>query len=179
MTWHERRVNNNIKNLLNVNHVLLTAGPVINCSRPSRTVLHSNKQQTDGQKQTLRYTRVLTCVIAIFHQYYNNEARSTNISVIAVAQDSLCRSDTAEIGQLVLISPLRKWTHTGMRFYCLGTEWRKSRYWANTRCEWFPSLCLILLIVTEWTAISYFRDGSSFLWHQPCQRCKYTTSVDI
>ena len=23
------------------------------------------------------------------------------------------------------------------------------------------------------------RDGSSFRWHQPCQRCKYTTSVDI
>ena len=23
------------------------------------------------------------------------------------------------------------------------------------------------------------RDGSSFLWHQPCQCCKYTTSVDI
>ena len=23
------------------------------------------------------------------------------------------------------------------------------------------------------------RDGSSFLWHQPCQRCKYTASVDI
>ena len=22
-------------------------------------------------------------------------------------------------------------------------------------------------------------DGSSFMWHQPCQRCKYTTSVDI
>ena len=21
------------------------------------------------------------------------------------------------------------------------------------------------------------RDGSSFMWHQPCQRCKYTTSV--
>ena len=21
-------------------------------------------------------------------------------------------------------------------------------------------------------------DGSSFLWHQPCQRCNYTTSVD-
>ena len=20
------------------------------------------------------------------------------------------------------------------------------------------------------------RDGSSFMWHQPCQRCKYTTS---
>ena len=23
------------------------------------------------------------------------------------------------------------------------------------------------------------RDGSSFMWHQPCQRCEYTTSVDI
>ena len=23
------------------------------------------------------------------------------------------------------------------------------------------------------------QDGSSFTWHQPCQRCKYTTSVDI
>ena len=23
------------------------------------------------------------------------------------------------------------------------------------------------------------RDGSSFKWHQPCQHCKYTTSVDI
>ena len=23
------------------------------------------------------------------------------------------------------------------------------------------------------------RDGSSCMWHQPCQRCKYTTSVDI
>ena len=22
-------------------------------------------------------------------------------------------------------------------------------------------------------------NGSSFMWHQPCQRCKYTTSVDI
>ena len=22
-------------------------------------------------------------------------------------------------------------------------------------------------------------DGSSFMWHQPCQCCKYTTSVDI
>ena len=23
------------------------------------------------------------------------------------------------------------------------------------------------------------REGSSFMWHQPCQRCKYTTSVNI
>ena len=23
------------------------------------------------------------------------------------------------------------------------------------------------------------RDGYSFMWHQPCQHCKYTTSMDI
>ena len=23
------------------------------------------------------------------------------------------------------------------------------------------------------------RDGSSFMWHQPCQRCKFTSTVDI
>ena len=23
------------------------------------------------------------------------------------------------------------------------------------------------------------QDDSSFMWHQPCQHCKYTTSVDI
>ena len=26
---------------------------------------------------------------------------------------------------------------------------------------------------------NFRRDGCSFMWHQPCQRCKYTTSVDI
>ena len=24
-----------------------------------------------------------------------------------------------------------------------------------------------------------YQDGSSFMWHQPCQHCKYTTLVDI
>ena len=30
-----------------------------------------------------------------------------------------------------------------------------------------------------WCKQDLRRDGCSFMWHQPCQRCKYTTSVDI
>ena len=30
-----------------------------------------------------------------------------------------------------------------------------------------------------WCTHNMLRDGSSFKCHQPCQRCKYTTSVDI
>ena len=30
-----------------------------------------------------------------------------------------------------------------------------------------------------WCTQNLHRDSSSFMWHQPCQRCKYTTLVDI
>ena len=30
-----------------------------------------------------------------------------------------------------------------------------------------------------WCTQNLRRDGSSFMWHQPCQRYKYTTLVDI
>ena len=30
-----------------------------------------------------------------------------------------------------------------------------------------------------WCTQDLRQDGCSFMWHQPCQRCKYTTSVDI
>ena len=30
-----------------------------------------------------------------------------------------------------------------------------------------------------WCTRNLRRDGSSIMWHQPCQRCKYTTSVAI
>ena len=33
--------------------------------------------------------------------------------------------------------------------------------------------------MVAWCTQNFRRDGSSFVWHQPCQRCKYTTSVDI
>ena len=29
------------------------------------------------------------------------------------------------------------------------------------------------------TYVALHEDGSSFMWHQSCRRCKYTTSVDI
>ena len=32
--------------------------------------------------------------------------------------------------------------------------------------------------VVVWCTQNLRHDGSSFMWHQPCQRCKYTTSVD-
>ena len=30
-----------------------------------------------------------------------------------------------------------------------------------------------------WCTQNLLRDGSSFMWHQPCQRYKYTTLADI
>ena len=30
-----------------------------------------------------------------------------------------------------------------------------------------------------WCTQNLHQDGSSFMWHQLCQRCKYTTSEDI
>ena len=30
-----------------------------------------------------------------------------------------------------------------------------------------------------WCIQDLRQDGCSFMWHQPCQRCTYTTSVDI
>ena len=33
--------------------------------------------------------------------------------------------------------------------------------------------------IVVWCGQELRRDGCSFMWHQPCQRCKYTTSVDI
>ena len=30
-----------------------------------------------------------------------------------------------------------------------------------------------------WCTQNLHRDSCGFMWHQPCQRCKYTTSVDI
>ena len=50
------------------------------------------------------------------------------------------------------------------------------------KCRWHthaPYICGF-----TWSDVVYgihrmLWDGSSFMWHQPCQRCKYTTSVDI
>ena len=48
------------------------------------------------------------------------------------------------------------------------------------RFDWRKGLHVALHEVT-WCMVVHRtrRDGSSFMWHQPRQRCKYTTSVDI
>ena len=40
---------------------------------------------------------------------------------------------------------------------------------------------LLLLMKERWGAMLWyaFHSCDSFMWHQPCQRCKYTTLVDI
>ena len=33
--------------------------------------------------------------------------------------------------------------------------------------------------MVAWCTQNLHKDSCSFMWHQPCQRCKYTTSVDV
>ena len=55
------------------------------------------------------------------------------------------------------------------RSFCQKCRWQVTAKYACTLRMW---LCM------KWHG-AWFRDGSSFMWHQPCQRCKYTTSVYI
>ena len=62
------------------------------------------------------------------------------------------------------------------RSFCQKRRWQVTAKHAYTLHMW---LCM------KWHGAWLYgvhrtrRDSSSFLWHQPCQRCKYTTSVDI
>ena len=62
------------------------------------------------------------------------------------------------------------------RSFCQKRRWQVTAKHAYTLRMW---LCM------KWHGAWLYgvhrtrRDGSSFLWHQLCQRCKYTTSVDI
>ena len=62
------------------------------------------------------------------------------------------------------------------RSFCQKRRWQVTAKHAYTLRMW---LCM------KWHGAWLYgvhrtrRDGSSFLWHQPCQRCKNTTSVDI
>ena len=63
-----------------------------------------------------------------------------------------------------------------LRSFCQKRRWQVTAKHAYTSRIW---LC------RKWHGAWLYgvhrtrRDGSSFLWHQPCQRCKYITSVDI
>ena len=66
------------------------------------------------------------------------------------------------------------------RSFCQKCRWQVTAKHAYTLRMW---LCMkwhgawlygVHRTCAEMAAVSY-----SFMWHQPCQRCKYTTSVDI
>ena len=60
--------------------------------------------------------------------------------------------------------------------FCQKCRWQVTAKHIYTLCMW---LCM------KWHGAWLYGvhrtcwDGSSFMWHQPCQCCKYTTSVDI
>ena len=66
--------------------------------------------------------------------------------------------------------------HKRTRSFCQKRRWQVTAKHACTLRMW---LCM------KWHGAWLYgvhrtrRDGSRFLWRQPCQRCKYTTSVDI
>ena len=63
------------------------------------------------------------------------------------------------------------------RSLCQKCGWQVTAKHACTLCMW---LCMKWTwCVVVWCTQNLRRDGSTFMWHQPCQRCKYTTSVDI
>ena len=55
-------------------------------------------------------------------------------------------------------------------------SWQVTAKHAYTLCMW---LCMKSHGAWLYRVHRTRRDGSSFMWHQPCQRCKYITSVDI
>ena len=62
------------------------------------------------------------------------------------------------------------------RSFCQKCMWQVTAKHMYTLCMW---LCMKRHGAWLYGVHRTCRDGSSFMWHQPCQRCKYTTSVDI
>ena len=49
----------------------------------------------------------------------------------------------------------------------------------NTHAPYYVALHDMTRCTVVWCTHNLRRDGSSFRWHHPCQRCKSTTWVDI
>ena len=62
------------------------------------------------------------------------------------------------------------------RSFCLNCRWEVTAKDAYTLRMW---LCVKWHGAWLYGVHKTRRDGSSFMWHQPYQRCKYTTSVHI
>ena len=67
------------------------------------------------------------------------------------------------------------------RSFCQKCRWQVTAKQVYTLRMW-PYVCALNEVTrctVVWCTQNLRRDGSSFMWHQPCQRCKYTTSVYI
>ena len=63
------------------------------------------------------------------------------------------------------------------RSFCQKCRWQVT---AKTHIHLtYVALHDVTWSMVVWCTQNLRRDGCSFMWHQPCQRCKYTTSVDI
>ena len=62
------------------------------------------------------------------------------------------------------------------RSFCQKCRWQVTAKHAYTLCMW---LCMKWYGTWLYGVHRMLIDGSSFMWHQPGQRCKYTTPVDI
>ena len=63
------------------------------------------------------------------------------------------------------------------RSFCQKCKWQVTAKHAYTVT--YVALHEVTWSTAVWCTQDLRRDGCSFMWHQPCQRCKYTTSVDI
>ena len=61
------------------------------------------------------------------------------------------------------------------RSFCQKCRWQVTAKHTCTLCMW---LCMKWHGAWLYGVHNMHQDGSSFMWHQPCQRCKYPTSVD-
>ena len=66
--------------------------------------------------------------------------------------------------------------HKRYQSFCQKCRWQVTAKHAYTLRMWF---CMKWHGAWLCGVHRMRQDGSSFMWHQPCQRCKYTTSVDI
>ena len=64
----------------------------------------------------------------------------------------------------------------GPRSFCRKYRWQVAAEYACTLSMW-P--CMKWYGAWLYGVHRTRQDGSSFMWHQPCQHCKYTTSEDI
>ena len=65
--------------------------------------------------------------------------------------------------------------HKRPQSFCLKCRWQVTAKHAYT---WHMWLCMKWHGAWLYGVHRMCQGGSSFTWHQPCQRCKYTTSVD-